>query len=286
MRCPRYSEQAHLLLRTISQYAIQTYNEPIYNTHLEQPTSVFQVLSVLVASRNIALWRKVIAYPLLHFLRGIYHLDTQVQAAAADGMAAIRVWDLKLAQAWVKARYLESTDDYFWLTMEDIERCIAAEQDGGLNLKPAVQAQREAFQTYAEIHPPHSLKDSDIPSLVLDDSKSDEILTGTLMGLPVSPGQIQGKVRILEDTDTPEQVEAGAILVARSTDPELLPFFSGASGLIVEIGGMLSHGSIIAREYGIPAVSGIVDARKRLKSGDRILLDGSTGVVQILESGD
>jgi pyruvate,water dikinase len=63
----------------------------------------------------------------------------------------------------------------------------------------------------------------------------------------------------------------------------MLAFFPLAAGLIVEVGGMLSHGSIIAREYGLPAVSNITDARKRLKSGDRVLLDGTTGVVQILE---
>ena len=75
----------------------------------------------------------------------------------------------------------------------------------------------------------------------------------------------------------------GVILVTPSTEPELSPFFASAAGLIVEIVGMLSHGSIIAREYGIPAVSNITDARKRLKTGDRILLDGTTGVVQVLE---
>jgi pyruvate,water dikinase len=103
------------------------------------------------------------------------------------------------------------------------------------------------------------------------------------MGLSVSPGQVEGAVNFLQDYDSLDQVPRGSILVAPSTDPAYLPFFPLASGLIFETGGMLSHGSIIAREYGLPAVSNIVDARKRLKPGDHILLDGSTGVVQILE---
>ena len=106
------------------------------------------------------------------------------------------------------------------------------------------------------------------------------------MGLPVSPGQVQGIVQILEESDIPGQIPVGTILVTPSTEPALSPFFASAAGLIVEIGGMLSHGSIIAREDGIPAVSNITDARKRLKSGDRILLDGTTGVVQILEAAE
>jgi pyruvate,water dikinase len=109
------------------------------------------------------------------------------------------------------------------------------------------------------------------------------VLSGTLMGLPVSPGQVQGVIRILNEHDTLDQIPEGTILVTPSTDPAMLAFFPLAAGLIVEVGGMLSHGSIIAREYGLPAVSNITDARKRLKSGDRVLLDGTTGVVQILE---
>jgi pyruvate,water dikinase len=95
---------------------------------------------------------------------------------------------------------------------------------------------------------------------------------------------VQGIIKILEESDKLDQIPEGSILVTPSTDPAILPFFPLAAGLIVEVGGMLSHGSIIAREYGLPAVSNITDARKRLKSGDRVLLDGSTGVVQILET--
>jgi phosphoenolpyruvate synthase/pyruvate phosphate dikinase len=94
---------------------------------------------------------------------------------------------------------------------------------------------------------------------------------------------LRSVIRILNEHDTLDQIPEGTILVTPSTDPAMLAFFPLAAGLIVEVGGMLSHGSIIAREYGLPAVSNITDARKRLKSGDRVLLDGTTGVVQILE---
>jgi pyruvate,water dikinase len=225
-----------------------------------------------------------LGWPLVFVLRHVFRLREALFTAEARGMAAVRKWDLILAKQWVTAGLLERVDDYFWLTMEEIERAIVAEDDGGVFLKPAVTARKETYRTYTEIKVPVTLKASGIPRLLLGDDFSQEVLSGTLMGLPVSPGQVQGVIKILEETDSLDQVPEGSILVAPSTDPALLPFFPLAAGLIVEVGGMLSHGSIIAREYGVPAVSNITDARTRLKSGDRVLLDGSTGVIQILEA--
>jgi len=229
-------------------------------------------------------WRRVLAYPLVRLLRNLFALRDKMLAAEATGMAAVRTWDLAQATKWVQADYLKTADDYFWLNMEEIERALIAEDEAGIYLKPTIRARQETYRSYAEIKMPVVIKDSEIPNLYQGNRDSQRVLSGTLLGLPVSPGQVQGVVKILEETDSLDQIPAGSILVAPSTDPALLAFFPLAAGLIVEVGGMLSHGSIIAREYGIPAVSSITDARERLKSGDRVLLDGSTGVVQVLES--
>jgi pyruvate,water dikinase len=79
-------------------------------------------------------------------------------------------------------------------------------------------------------------------------------------------------------------MKEGAILVTPSTDPAWFPLFYRARGLVVETGGLLSHGSIIAREFGVPAVANIADATHRFHDGDVVLLDGSTGLIQILDA--
>lgn len=107
---------------------------------------------------------------------------------------------------------------------------------------------------------------------------------GTFQGLPVGPGRIEGRVVVLEGPHQIDRVRRGDILVAPALDPSWIPLFTLASGLVVEMGGTLSHGSIIAREYGLPAVVNVPGITRALKSGDRILLDGSTGVVRRLET--
>lgn len=285
---PRFREQTDKLLYTISQYAKLAAEGSLDESQTRSKRSTAQIWQELTSSaRGIdrwVPWRRILAYPLVVLLRKIFALRGEMLTAEAKGMAAIRTWDLTRATRWVQADYLEVADDYFWLTIEEIERVLVAENDAGIYLKSAVAARKDTYQTYAEIQVPIVIKDSEIPHLYPGDDYSRGLLSGTLMGLPVSPGQVQGIVKILEETDGLDQIPEGSILVAPSTDPALLPFFPLAVGLIVEVGGMLSHGSIIAREYGVPAVSSVVDARKRLKSGDRVLLDGSTGVVQILES--
>ena len=95
-----------------------------------------------------------------------------------------------------------------------------------------------------------------------------------------SPGAIDGIARVVLSVDELDAIEPGEIIVATATDPTWTSYLSLASGLILEVGGLLSHGAIIAREIGIPAVVDLSDATKRIRSGDRLRVDGSTGVVQ------
>ncbi len=105
---------------------------------------------------------------------------------------------------------------------------------------------------------------------------------GELSGVPISPGIVQGRVKVLRYASEKKLVP-GEILVARATDPGWTPLFINARGIILEIGGALQHGAVVAREYGIPCVSGLDDATNRLKDGQLVEVDGSNGVVRILE---
>ena len=108
---------------------------------------------------------------------------------------------------------------------------------------------------------------------------------GAIGGSPASPGTVEGIARVILDPST-AVLEAGEILVAPYTDPGWTPLFVNASGLVLEVGGMMTHGSVVAREYGIPAVVCVPDATTLIQTGQRIVVNGSLGYVQIIEEGE
>ena len=102
------------------------------------------------------------------------------------------------------------------------------------------------------------------------------------IGEPVSPGTVEGIVRVVYDPSK-TKLEHGEVLVCHGTDPSWTPLFLSACALVMEVGGLVTHGSIVAREVGIPAVVGLENVTDRLKTGQRVRVDGSNGVVEILE---
>jgi rifampicin phosphotransferase len=100
----------------------------------------------------------------------------------------------------------------------------------------------------------------------------------------VSSGVVEGRARVVLDLAEAEPA-AGDILVTTYTDPSWSPLFVAVSGLVTEVGGLMTHGSVIAREYGLPAVVGVEDATRRIRDGQRIRVDGTTGLVELLPTG-
>jgi pyruvate,water dikinase len=172
--------------------------------------------------------------------------------------------------------------DLFLLRLEEIEAVLSGRTDGS-GLPEVIRMRREERSRREAIPMPNLLRESEIGNLAarrpLHPAGRD-----TVQGLPVGPGRIEGRVVVLEGPHQVDRVRRGDILVAPALDPSWIPLFTLASGLVVEMGGTLSHGSIIAREYGLPAVVNVPGITRALKSGDRILLDGSTGVVRRLET--
>jgi len=103
---------------------------------------------------------------------------------------------------------------------------------------------------------------------------------GGIRGTPASPGVARGNARVLR-TPVGAQLEPGEVLVAPATDPGWTPLFLTASALVMEMGGMMSHGAVVAREYGIPAVVGVAGATERIVTGQPLRVDGSAGTVAI-----
>ncbi len=237
----------------------------------------------LTAPGPAGFWRRRLANPLIRLLSRLLVLREKLHQARAQAMAACRRWDLALGEQWAGQGWLEKPEDIFWLTLEEIERALMVEGDVSLMLSSTVRARQETYKTYAATPLPYTLPESRIPSIQLGVGLTLEPLSDVLMGLPISPGQARGTVVVLRSPDQFEKIADDIILVTPSTDPAWLPLLHLAAGLIVETGGLLSHGSVIAREYGLPAVANIPNATTRFHTGDCVLVDGSTGIVQLLE---
>jgi rifampicin phosphotransferase len=184
---------------------------------------------------------------------------------------------LKVAQDFVKNDRLDNPDQIFDLTIDDIDKALV---DPMLNLRSLAVERTRILNRIKRSHLVARIIDSRgrIYYPPRKDVKSDE-----LVGMSISPGIVQGKVKVLLRADE-KKILPGEILVARATDPGWTPLFINAKGIVLEIG-PLQHGAIVAREYGIPCVSGIDDITNKLKDGQLVEVDGSNGIVRILEQG-
>jgi pyruvate,water dikinase len=290
MGWPRYADDPAPLLHIIRQYAQSEHltgaGDPPDTTPKPSSdrTSWSQLTRQAKGFNRLIPWRRWLATPLVSLLRRLLAMRDELHTTTARGMAACRRWDLALGQKWVEQGWLAQPEDIFWLTMEEVERTLMVEGDVGITLSSIVQARKETYQIYAETPMPFNLRESQIASIRPGVGLSPEPPSEVMVGLPISPGQARGTVVVLNNPDEFEKSAGDTILVMPSTDPAWLPLLRLASGLIVEMGGLLSHGSVIAREYGLPAVANIPDATKRFQTGDSVLVDGSTGVVQLLET--
>lgn len=143
-----------------------------------------------------------------------------------------------------------------------------------------VIAQRQVdFERYLNLTPPVIItSDGETPVVQY---RVEDAPSGALLGNPVSAGVVEGVAHIIHDPAT-EMLQPGEILVAPFTDPGWTPLFINAAGLVMDIGGALAHGSVVAREYGIPAVVGVRGATSEIKTGQRVRVDGNRGIIEIL----
>jgi pyruvate,water dikinase len=175
----------------------------------------------------------------------------------------------------VRAGVISEPEDVFYLTFQEFHDLVRTERvDGEL-----IRQRREAFRSYQALTPPRVLT-SDGEG-VSGSYRRDDVPDGALVGLPVSAGTVEGRARIILDVAEAD-LEAGDILVTPFTDPSWSPLFVGIAGLVTEVGGLMTHGAVIAREYGLPAVVGVEGATRLIRDGQRIRVRGADGYVEIL----
>jgi pyruvate,water dikinase len=209
-----------------------------------------------------------------------------VKSEAVRWLASIRRGLLVLGDRLAEQGAFDEPDDVFFLTHEEIKQAVAGSSIA--QLRAAVESRRDEYERWSKLNP---------PSVVVgewDESAAADSGTGSapavasahgrvLRGISVSAGVVRGPARVFRSVDTDETVLAGEILVAPFTDPGWTPYFVPAAGIVMDMGGMLSHGSIIAREYGMPAVVNVGSATKHIVTGQIIEVDGDRGEVRLIE---
>ncbi|MBE7171280.1 MAG: phosphoenolpyruvate synthase [Williamsia sp.] len=182
---------------------------------------------------------------------------------------------LKEVEQLVQAHVLSATEDSYYLSFEELREAVRTHQvQDGL-----ISKRKEAYTLYEKLTPPRVMTSDG--EIITGAYKRENIPADALAGLPVSSGLIEGRARVILNMEEAE-LERGDILVTSFTDPSWTTLFVSIKGLVTEVGGLMTHGAVIAREYGIPAVVGVENATKLIKDGQQIRVHGTDGFVELL----
>jgi rifampicin phosphotransferase len=183
---------------------------------------------------------------------------------------------LEQAGRLVQTGVIREKEDVFYLTFQELHDVV---REGRVVDGQLVAERKDAHRSHEALTPPRVLTSEG--EAVAGAYKRDDLPAGALVGLAVSTGTIEGRARVILDMADAD-VEPGDILVTAYTDPSWSPLFVAIAGLVTEVGGLMTHGAVVAREYGLPAVVGVEGATRLIRDGQRIRLHGTEGYVEIL----
>jgi rifampicin phosphotransferase len=273
---PRWSDDPSYLLGVISNYL--RLNESDLDPFSQFKAGEAKAESMITSLTNRAAERSRLRAKLagwtLRRVRQLAGLRETHKFPLALAIAVMREHLKAVGRELADAKVLDQVDDVFFLDLGDARRGLAGE-----DLRTLVAERREAYE--------QELKRRHIPRLILSDGTEPEALAtaaagadGALAGSPASTGTVTARARVVLDP-VGAHLEPGEILVAPSTDPGWTPLFLTAGGLVMEMGGSNSHGAVVAREYGIPAVVGVPEATHKIETGQLITVDGAAGLVTL-----
>jgi phosphoenolpyruvate synthase/pyruvate phosphate dikinase len=181
---------------------------------------------------------------------------------------------LKEAEQLVQANVIHEKEDIYYLTFQELREVVCTNK---LDYQ-IISKRKDEYKFYEKLTPSRVITSDG--EIIAGEYKRENLPAEAIVGLPVSSGVIEGRARVIlnmEDAD----LEEGDILVTSFTDPSWTPLFVSIKGLVTEVGGLMTHGAVIAREYGLPAVIGVESATKLIKDGQRIRVHGTEGYVEI-----
>ncbi|WP_394119879.1 phosphoenolpyruvate synthase [Planococcus donghaensis] len=171
---------------------------------------------------------------------------------------------------------IQTPEDVYYLSFEEFRDAV-----NGKNIDQQVIEERKvAYRYYEKLKAPRLMTSEG--EEIFGSYQMDKLPSGAIPGIAVSSGIVEGRARVILKMED-AHIEPGDILVTAFTDPSWTPLFISLSGLVTEVGGRMTHGAVIAREYGLPAVVGVMDATKTIKDGQKIRINGSEGYVEVLE---
>jgi len=273
---PRWSDDPSHLLGVISNYLRLNTDDldPIAQFHAGQARaeSMITILTERMAERS-QVRARMVGWALRR-VRQLVGLRESPKFLLIVALATMREHLKVIGRQLAANKLIDQVDDVFFLDLGEVRQGLSGE-----NVQPLVVVRREAYE--------QELKRRHIPRLLLSDGTEPEAIAGAaagvdgaLVGSPASTGTVTGPARVVLDP-VGAHLEPGEILVAPSTDPGWTPLFLTAGGLVMEMGGSNSHGAVVAREYGIPAVVGVPDATHKIETGQLITVDGAAGLVSL-----
>mmetsp|Transcript_61201 Transcript_61201/g.72659 ORF Transcript_61201/g.72659 Transcript_61201/m.72659 type:complete len:985 (+) Transcript_61201:104-3058(+) len=214
-------------------------------------------------------------------LEHVFWMRNAPKLHIAEVFAAVRQAVLKIEHDFISAGRLDEEGDIFHLTPDEVD---AALKDSSLDLKDLIKDRKATYRRALNATVCPMLIDSRCRILQPNKHQSHSSSPNELIGTAVSPGVATGRARVVRSPI--DVMKTGEVLVALVTGPSWTPLFVGAAAVVLQIGGVLQHGALCAREYGKPAVSGINDVLEKLETGMLLRVDGNTGVVTILKDDD
>jgi rifampicin phosphotransferase len=181
---------------------------------------------------------------------------------------------LKEAERLVQANVLHEKEDIYYLTFEELREVVCTNKLD----RQIINQRKEEYKTFEKLTPPRVITSDG--EIITGEYRRENLPAGAIAGIAVSAGVIAGRARVILKMEDAE-LEDGDILVTRFTDPSWTPLFVSIKGLVTEVGSLMTHGAVIAREYGLPAVVGVENATKLIKDGERIRVNGTEGYVEI-----
>jgi len=278
---PRWQDQPQSLLQMLLSFqeieGNHDHREQFKKLRKESQKAQKEILLSLQST-----WKDRLKIPLIRRLLKVFSVTSPLREhpkyMIICFMNDVRQELVTLSQQMVQNHELENIEDIWFIRLNELRTHFNNEP---IPLKQIVKERRLEYQHFKRLTPPRVItSDGEIPTVQLS---GENFPPNALAGSPVSSGIIEGTAHVILDPRK-DRLSPGEILVAPFTDPGWTPLFVNAIGVVLETGGLMTHGSVVAREYGIPAVVGIVDGTRILKTGMRIRVNGNLGYVEILEN--
>ncbi len=276
----RWSEDPSYILEVLRGYMYhnqETDQEKQFQEHFAEAQVAAEALIGKVRSQKgrIHAW---ITRRLIRLYREMAGLREQPKFDGARMIALARQILHGAGQELVEQGRLDDPEDVFFLTFAELRRADST-GDSDIDLRDLATKARDEYR--------RELERRAVPRLMTSTGEcifgvATEEAEGVLTGVPVSPGVYEGRVRIIF-SPVSDHLDQGEVMVCQGTDPAWTPLFLSTGALVMETGGAVSHGSVVAREYGLPAVAGVQTATEQLQNGMRVRVNGETGEVKILD---